>query len=50
MSLNHPNICMLFDIGSQDGTSYMLMELVEGETLAAPIEKGPIPLEQALTY
>ena len=49
-SLNHPNICTLFDIGSQDGTSYMVMELMEGETLAARIEKGPIPLEQALSY
>ena len=36
-SLNHPNICTLFDIGSQDGTSYMVMELMEGETLAARI-------------
>ena len=48
-SLNHPNICTLFDIGSQDGVSYMVMELMEGETLAARIEKGPIPLEQALS-
>ena len=47
-SLNHPNICTLFDIGNQDGTNYMVMELMEGETLAARIEKGPIPLEQAL--
>lgn len=43
-SLNHPNICSLFDIG--DG--YMVMELIEGETLAQRIEKGPIPLDQAL--
>ena len=49
-SLNHPNICTLFDIGVQDGISYMVMELMEGETLAARIEKGPIPLEQALSY
>ena len=49
-SLNHPNICTLHDIGAQDGTSYMVMELMEGETLAARIEKGPIPLEQALSY
>ena len=49
-SLNHPNICTLFDIGSQDGTSYMVMELMEGETLAARIKKGPIPLEQALSF
>ena len=47
-SLNHPHICVLHDIGSQDGTSYMVMELMEGETLAARIEKGPIPLEQSL--
>ena len=33
-SLNHPHICMLYDIGSQDGTSYMVVELMEGETLA----------------
>ena len=49
-SLNHPNICTLFDIGVQDGISYMVMELMEGETLAARIEKGPIPLEQSLSY
>ena len=45
-SLNHPNICTLFDIGP----NYMVMELIEGETLAARIEKGALPLEQALTY
>ena len=49
-SLNHPNICTLFDIGAQDGISYMVMELMEGETLAARIEKGPIPLDQALSF
>ncbi len=47
-SLNHPNICVLFDIGSQDGTGYMVMEFMEGETLADRIAKGPIPIEQAL--
>ncbi|MEZ5356864.1 MAG: protein kinase [Bryobacteraceae bacterium] len=45
-SLNHPHICTLHDIGP----NYMVMELIEGETLAARIEKGPIPLEQALGY
>jgi len=45
-SLNHPNICSLFDIG--DG--YMVMELVDGETLADRIGKGALPLEQALKY
>ena len=43
-SLNHPNICSLFDIGE----GYMVMELIEGETLAQRIEKGPIPLDQSL--
>ena len=43
-SLNHPNICSLFDIGA----GYMVMELIEGETLAARIEKGPLPIDQAL--
>jgi eukaryotic-like serine/threonine-protein kinase len=43
-SLNHPNICSLFDIGP----GYMVMELIEGETLAARIEKGVLPLDQAL--
>ncbi len=42
-SLNHPHICTLFDIGP----GYMVMELIEGETLAACIEKGALPLDQA---
>jgi serine/threonine protein kinase len=45
-SLQHPNICSLFDIGP----GYMVMELIEGETVAARIEKGAIPLEQGLRY
>ena len=45
-SLNHPNICTLHDIGP----GYMVMELIEGETLAARIAKGAIPLEQALRF
>jgi Tol biopolymer transport system component len=47
-SLNHPHICVLHDIGHQDGTDYLVMECVEGETLARRLEKGPLPLDQAL--
>ena len=49
-SLNHPNICTLHDIGNQDDIRYLVMELMEGETLAARIDKGAIPLKQALTF
>jgi serine/threonine protein kinase len=49
-SLNHPNICVLFDIGKHDGTDFMVLEYLEGETLAARIAKGPIPLDQVLKF
>ena len=48
--LNHPNICVLYDVGHQDGLEYLVMECVEGETLAKRLEKGPLPLEQVLKY
>src|SRR6516162_533649 len=48
--LNHPHICVLYDVGHQDGTGYLVMECVEGETLAKRLEKGPLPLEQVLKY
>ena len=48
--LNHPNICVLHGVGSQDGLDYLVMECVEGETLAKRLEKGPLPLEQVLKY
>jgi len=48
--LNHPNICTLHDVGRQDGVDYLVMECVEGETLAARLQKGPMPLEQVLRY
>jgi hypothetical protein len=49
-SLNHPHICVLHDVGHQDGTDYLVMECVEGETLAKRLAKGSMPLEQVLKY
>jgi len=46
--LNHPHICVLHDIGHQDGIDYLVMECVEGETLAKRLQKGPLALEQVL--
>jgi eukaryotic-like serine/threonine-protein kinase len=47
-SLSHPNICHLYDVGQQDRTSYLVMEYLEGETLADRLRKGPLALEQVL--
>jgi eukaryotic-like serine/threonine-protein kinase len=47
-SLSHPNICTLFDVGDLDGAGYLVMELVEGETLAARLERGALKREEAL--
>ena len=49
-SLNHPHICVLHDVGHQDGIDYLVMECMEGETLSKRLEKGPLPLEQTLRY
>jgi serine/threonine protein kinase/Tol biopolymer transport system component len=49
-SLNHPHICTLFDIGLQDRIDYLVMEYLEGETLAQRLLKGALPLEQVLQY
>ena len=49
-SLNHPHICVLYDVGRQDGIDYLVMECVEGETLAKRLERGALPLEQVLKY
>src|SRR5260370_29551726 len=47
-SLNHPNICVLYDVGQQDGMDYLVMECIEGETLAKRLERGALPAEQVL--
>jgi tetratricopeptide (TPR) repeat protein/predicted Ser/Thr protein kinase len=47
-ALNHPHICTLYDVGEQEGTSYLVMEYVEGQTLAARLREGPLPLDQLL--
>lgn len=49
-SLSHPNICSLFDVGRDGDVEYLVMELLEGQTLAERIARGPIPTEQLLRY
>src|ERR1700674_1653272 len=49
-SLNHPHICVLHDIGHQDGIDFLVMEYLEGETLSQRLLKGALPLEQVLRY
>lgn len=47
-SLNHPNICHLYDIGSQEGADFLVMEFLEGETLAERLRKGAMPVSEVL--
>ncbi len=47
-ALNHPHICSLYDVGSQDGIDYLVMEFLEGETLAERLRQGVLPLKETL--
>src|SRR6202521_4346641 len=49
-ALSHPNILAIHDFGNQDGISYAVMELLEGETLRGKLDAGPIPQKQAVEY
>src|SRR5262245_17489693 len=49
-SLNHPHICTLHDIGEQDGVSFLVMELLEGEPLGDRLARGRLPIDEALRY
>ena len=49
-SLSHPHICSLYDIGNQDGIDYLVMEFLEGQTLAERLHRGALPMEQVLRY
>src|SRR5215472_16845645 len=48
--LSHPHICALYDVGNQDGVEYLVMEFLEGETLADRLGRGPLPTDQTLRY
>ena len=49
-ALNHPHVCTLHDIGRENGIDFLVMEYLDGETLAARLEKGPLPLDQVFHY
>jgi eukaryotic-like serine/threonine-protein kinase len=48
--ITHPHICTVYDVGQVDGVPFLVMELLEGETLGARLEHGPIPLDRALGF
>jgi eukaryotic-like serine/threonine-protein kinase len=48
--LSHPHICILYDIGNQDGADYLVLEYLDGETLGARVRRGALPTDQVLKY
>ena len=46
-ALSHPHICPVFDVGGQDGVDFLVMEYLDGETLAQRLDQGALPLDQA---
>ncbi len=48
--LSHPHICALYDVGNADGVEYLVMELLEGQSLSERLEKGPLPTDQVLRF
>src|SRR3984893_9670825 len=48
--LSHPHICALYDVGREGEIEYLVMEFLEGETLAERLVKGPLPIEQVLRH
>src|SRR6476469_6397598 len=46
--LDHPHVCALYDVGEQDGTAFLVMQFLEGETLADRLTKGALPIDQAI--
>ena len=47
-ALDHPHICAIFDVGESDGHQFLVMPMLDGETLASRLAQGPVPLEQAV--
>jgi len=47
-AMNHPHICAVHDVGRQDGVDFLVMELLDGESLADRISRGPLPLDEAV--